>query len=249
MALAYRIFLGLSYFPLLFLPPLSSSAMPKYHLVTGARSMLNGDMMELLCTIRPRRMLTYQWDKPIGAFLWPMNSLQQVPGERELDYDDLETYLAASDYYWIARVYKSYSGNLDAYIKWKGENRVTRYILEFDPADVTIGADYDGWPQPRDFYLARAAIRTTESWTLEEYNAIPQQVAIAAAIQAVPAAIQAVPEAMDDDEEPTMEDDEKPTMEEGGTVVLCRGLFLFLFSCPPRPGFHFFVTFCFEYFS
>ena len=145
--------------------------MPNYHLVAGARSMLNGDMMELLSTLRPHRMRTYHWDKPIGAFLWPMNSLQQVPGERELDYDQLEAYFIESgDYYWIARIYKSYTGNLDAYIKWKGENCVTRYILEFDPADVNVGANYDGWPQPRDFYLARAAIRTTESWSLGEYT-------------------------------------------------------------------------------
>ena len=188
--------------------------MPNYHLVAGARSMLNGDMMELLSTLRPRRMSTYHWDKPLGAFLWPMNSLQQIPGERELDYDQLETYLIESgDYYWIARIYKSYTGNLDAYIKWKGENRVTRYILEFDPADVSVGANYDGWPQPRDFYLARAAIRTADSWNLDEYNALPDQVASLAAIQAVPAA-------MGD--------------EEGGTVVLCMLCYFFILA-PARP--------------
>ena len=193
--------------------------MPNYHLVAGARSMLNGDMMELLSTLRPHRMRTYHWDKPIGAFLWPMNSLQQVPGERELDYDQLEAYFIESgDYYWIARIYKSYTGNLDAYIKWKGENRVTRYILEFDPADVNVGANYDGWPQPRDFYLARAAIRTTESWSLGEYNAIPEM-AIQAAIQAAPAAIG---------------DDAEPTIEEGGTVVLCMLCYFFILA-PARP--------------
>ena len=211
--------------------------------------MLNGDMMELLSTLRPHRMRTYHWDKPIGAFLWPMNSLQQVPGERELDYDQLEAYFIESgDYYWIARIYKSYTGNLDAYIKWKGENRVTRYILEFDPADVNVGANYDGWPQPRDFYLARAAIRTTESWSLGEYNAIPEM--------AIQAAIQAAPAAIGDDAEPTIEeggtvaempiqaaiqaapaaigDDAEPTIEEGGTVVLCMLCYFFILA-PARP--------------
>ena len=193
--------------------------MPNYFVVAGARSMLNGDMMELLSTLRPHRMSTYHWDKPIGAFLWPMNSLQQVPGERELDYDQLEAYFIESEsYYWIARIYKNYTGNLDAYIKWKGENRVTRYILEFDPADVNVGANYDGWPQPRDFYLARAAIRTTDSWSLAEYNAIPEM-AIQAAIQAAPAAIG---------------DDAEPTIEEGGTVVLCMLCYFFILA-PARP--------------
>ena len=179
-------------------------------------------MMELLSTLRPRRMSTYHWDKPLGAFLWPMNSLHQIPGERELDYDQLETYLIESgDYYWIARIYKSYTGNLDAYIKWKGENRVTRYILEFDPADVSVGANYDGWPQPRDFYLARAAIRTTDIYSLAEYNALPEQV-----VEAIPAAIE-----------------EDGTIEEGGTDFVYKGLLLFfslgLFFA--RPGFPFFL--------
>ena len=201
--------------------------MPNYHLVAGARSMLNGDMMELLSTLRPGRMSTYHWDKPLGAFLWPMNSLQQIPGERELDYDQLEAYLIESgDYYWIARIYKSYTGNLDAYIKWKGENRVTRYILEFDPADVSVGANYDGWPQPRDFYLARAAIRTTDNWSLAEYNALPEQV-----VEAIPAA--PIPAAIEED----------GTIEEGGTDFVYKGLLLFfslgLFFA--RPGFPFFL--------
>ena len=201
--------------------------MPNYHLVAGARSMLNGEMMELLSTLRPGRMSTYNWDRPLGAFLWPMNSLHQIPGERELDYDQLETYLIESgDYYWIARIYKSYTGNLDAYIKWKGENRVTRYILEFDPADVSVGANYDGWPQPRDFYLARAAIRTTDNWSLAEYNALPEQV-----VEAIPAA--PIPAAIEED----------GTIEEGGTDFVYKGLLLFfslgLFFA--RPGFPFFL--------
>ena len=140
--------------------------MPGYHVVVGARSMINGDMMELLSSMRPGRMAVYQWRHPIGAFKLPMDSMGRLEGSRDLDYDQLETYLNGSEYYWIGRVYKSYSGNLDAYIKFKGEGRVTRYILEYDPADVSMS-----WPQPCDFYLARRAIRTQESMPLQAYNA------------------------------------------------------------------------------
>ena len=139
--------------------------------------MLNGGM-ELLSTIRPRRMASYRWDRPIGAFEWPMDSMQRLPGESNLDYDQLLDYLEASGgYWWVARIYKSYTGLLDCYIMWKGENAVTRYILEFDPMDVTVGANYDGWPQPPDFYLARRAIRTEDTWTIDEYNALGELIA------------------------------------------------------------------------
>ena len=85
--------------------------------------------------------------------------------EKDFDYDQLETYLAQSDCYWICRIYKSHSGLLDAYLRFKGEDRVTRYILDFDAVDVS-----NSWPQPSDFYLARRAIRTQESMPLQAYN-------------------------------------------------------------------------------
>ena len=143
-------------------------------------------------------MAVYQWDKPMGAFLWPMNSMVRLEEEKEFNYEQLEAYLMQSDYYWMARIYKSHSGLLDAYLKFKGEDRVTRYILEFDPETVTMA-----WPQPCDFYLANRAIRTQETMTLAEYNAD------AAAIPA--------------------------TIDEGGSVFLCKGLFLFVFHFPPGP--------------
>ena len=92
--------------------------MPGYHVVIGARSMVNGEMSEVLSTMRPGVMAAYQWSYPIGAFKWPMDTMNRLEGSRNLDYDQLETYLNMSDYYWIGRVYKSYSGNLDAYIKF-----------------------------------------------------------------------------------------------------------------------------------
>ena len=139
--------------------------MPGYHLVAGGRTMLNGNMMELLSTMRPKRMAVYQWDNPLAAFLWPMNSMRRMEEEKDFDYDQLETYLAQSDCYWICRIYKSHSGLLDAYLRFKGEDRVTRYILDFDAVDVS-----NSWPQPSDFYLARRAIRTQESMPLQAYN-------------------------------------------------------------------------------
>ena len=139
--------------------------MPGYHLVAGGRSMIDGNMMELLSTMRPNRMAVYQWDTPLAAFVWPMNSMRRMEEEKDFDDDQLETYLAQSDCYWICRIYKSHSGLLDAYLRFKGEDRVTRYILDFDAVDVS-----DTWPQPSDFYLARRAIRTQESMPLQAYN-------------------------------------------------------------------------------
>ena len=175
--------------------------MPGYHLVAGGRTMLNGNMMELLSTMRPKRMAVYQWDNPLAAFLWPMNSMTRLEEEKDFDYEQLETYLAQSDCYWICRIYKSHSGLLDAYLRFKGEDRVTRYILDFDAVDVS-----DTWPQPSDFYLARRAIRTQESMQLQAYNAseiwapmpravpwAPMTPPTATAIPPMPAAIQAVP--------------------------------------------------------
>ena len=171
--------------------------------------MINGNQMELLSTMRPGRMAVYQWDNPLGAFLWPMNSMRRLQEEKDFDYDQLETYMEQSDGYWIARIYKSHSGLLDAYLKFKGEDRVTRYILEYDPADVTMS-----WPQPCDFYLARKAIRTQETMPLEEYN---ERQPIAPPPMAPPAAA-AIP----------------ATEEEEGGFVFLGGLFL-LFHFPPGP--------------
>ena len=112
--------------------------MPGYHFVAGGRTMLNGNMMELLSTMRPGRMAVYQWDNPLAAFLWPMNSMRRMEEEQDFDYDQLETYLMQSDCYWICRIYKSHSGLLDAYLRFKGEDRVTRYILDFDAVDVSM---------------------------------------------------------------------------------------------------------------
>ena len=140
--------------------------MPKYHVVVGAYAMPDG-RATVLSSSRPGHAATYVWAKPIGAFEWPMDTMTRHPGSRPMDYDQMEAILQGTGrYYWIARVYKSYIGLLDMYINLMGEDRVARYILDYDPRDVTVGKDYSGWPQPSDFYEARNAIRTEEFWII-----------------------------------------------------------------------------------
>ena len=43
--------------------------------------------------------------------------------------------------------------------------------MDYDPQHVHIGEDYDGYPTPAHFYLARSAIMTGTSWTIAEYDA------------------------------------------------------------------------------
>ena len=119
-ALAYPRFLGLSRFASICLLAYRhfSIAMPKYHVVVGACNMEDGST-GLLSTIRPSTVATYTWPVPIGAFEWPMDSMTRQPGQQELDYDGTLAYLQGTGrYYWIARIYKSYTGLLDMYIRF-----------------------------------------------------------------------------------------------------------------------------------
>ena len=56
------------------------------------------------------------------------------------------------------------------HVRFSYPDRAYYYILDFPADQVAIGPEYDGWPQPRDFYLARAAIPTSTSWTIAEYD-------------------------------------------------------------------------------
>ena len=56
------------------------------------------------------------------------------------------------------------------HILWAYSPRVYHYVLDFDPLSVEVGEDYELWPTPRDYYLARKAIRTGDSWTIAEYD-------------------------------------------------------------------------------
>ena len=139
-------------------------------------------------------MESYESRVPIGEFKFPMDRMTQKSGPIAMNYEGLLQHLQTKPYWYIARIYKNFNGQLDMHIRWSYDQRVNYYVLEFDPLVVEIGDDYELWPTPRDFYLARRAIRTPTSWTLAEYEAMNQ------------------PESMNDDE----------AIEEGGDVVLSK---------------------------
>ena len=163
-------------------------AMPGFHVVTGACPMPNGNM-ELHCSINRTTMEAYESALPIGGFDFPMDEMTHRAGTTAMNYDGLLAYLQTKDYWWLARIYKNFNGQLDMHIRWSYSPRVHLYVLEFDPLHVEIGDDYELWPTPRDFYLARRAIRTTTSWTIEQYDAINEP--YPAEINEAPAAIAA----------------------------------------------------------
>ena len=161
-------------------------------------------------------MESYESNLPIGEFKFPMDAMTHKAGTTNMNYEGLLEHLQTKPYWYIARIYKHFTGNLDMYIRWSYAERVHLFVLEFDPTMVEIGDHYELWPTPRDWYLARAAIRTATSWTLPEYEAMNQP---------YPAAIDDVPIAADIPA--TIE----AAIEEGGTDFLCNGLFPFFF--PP----------------
>ena len=140
-------------------------------------------------------METFESGHPIGAFDFPMDDMTCRAGTTAMHYDGLLAYLQTKDYWWLARVYKNFNGQLDMHVRWSYSTRGHLYVLEFDPLHVEIGDDYERWPTPRDFYLARRAIRTTTSWTIEQYDAMNEP--YPAEINEAPAAIAAA--AMGDD--------------------------------------------------
>ena len=169
--------------------------------------------MEVHCSINKTTMESYESKVPIGEFKFPMDAMTRKAGTKKMNYDGLWWHLQTKPYWHIARIYKNFTGNLDMHIRWSYAERVHLFVLEFDPLD---GDHYELWPAPRDWYLARAAIRTETSWALPEYWAI-NDVPIASDI---PATIEAA-------------------IEEGGAVFLCSGLFPFInFS----HGYPFFIS-------
>ena len=146
------------------------ATMPSFHVVLGANA--EADTMEVHSFINTMMMERYSSDNPIGEFKFPMDDMTQLPGTTNMDYDSLLAHLRTKSYWWIGRAYKNFSGNLDLYIRWSYADRVHLYVLEFDPLSVQIGDEYELYPTPRDWYRARTAINTGESWTLAEYDAM-----------------------------------------------------------------------------
>jgi hypothetical protein len=191
--------------------------MPRYHVVAAAVARPNGDT-ELLSSIRPGRMSRYTSTTPMGPFRWPMDDMTREQGELAMTYDDTMAYVHNTGRtYWIGRFYKNYNGLIDGYITFSHSERYYHFIMDYDPQHVQIGVNYDGYPTPAHFYLARAAIMTGTSWTIAEYNAVPDP--LEAAIPAAPIPAAPIPEEGETDE---------PTIEEGGTDFVYKGLLLFL---------------------
>ena len=146
-------------------------AMVGHHVVAGSVAEDYGSLTYV--TIRPSRMERYSWGRAVGAFDWPMDAMERLAGIEELDYDALlARFQSTGRPFWIARIWKNYGGLLDMHVRFSYPDRVYYYILDFPADQVAIGPEYDGWPQPRDFYLARAAIPTSTSWTIAEYNTV-----------------------------------------------------------------------------
>jgi hypothetical protein len=223
--------------------------MPRYHVVAAAVARPNGGT-ELLSSIRPGRMSRYTSTSPMGAFRWPMDTMTREEGELAMNYDDVMAYVHNTGRtYWIGRFYKNYSGLLDGYITFAHSARYYHFIMDYEPQHVQIGEDYDGYPTPAHFYLARSAIMTGTSWTIADYNAVPdphgRPIPAAPIAAAIPAAIPAAPI-------PEEGETDEPTIEEGGTDFVYKGLLLFLclviFPQARIPIFPFTFSYCFDYF-
>ena len=135
---------------------------------------------ELLHSVSPGRIRRYKGRMPVGAFTFPMDDYTMTPGIENMSYDEMLAYVQGTGRtWWIARVYKNYTGLLDMYVQFAYSDAVVRFILDFDMTEVQVGRDYDGWPRPVDFYLARRAIPTNDYWRLEVYNigGYPEQIA------------------------------------------------------------------------
>ena len=118
---------------------------------------------EVRATIRPGRWIVYDNEKPAGGFDLPMNDLSARPDEEVMSYEEHRSQLeSTSRYYWMARCYRNYQGNLDFYVEFKGDDYVHHYELTMPTrvvdsetyADVpNYGADAT-YPAPSQWYLA-----------------------------------------------------------------------------------------------
>ena len=225
--------------------------MPRYHVVVAAVARPNGDT-ECLSSIRPGRMSRYTSTSPMGAFRWPMDTMTREEGELAMNYDDVMAYVHNTGRtYWIGRFYKNYNGLIDGYITFSHSSRYYHFIMDYDPQHVQIGVNYDGYPTPAHFYLARAAIMTGTNWTIAEYNTVPDPHEAPSPAGPIPVAPPTVPinalppiaeyNAVTFPAAPIPTD--AATIEEGGTDFAYKGLLLF-FSLGvffARPGFPFFL--------
>ena len=90
-------------------------------------------------------MESYESRVPIGEFKFPMNRMTQKSGPIAMNYEGLLQHLQTKPYWYIARIYKNFNGQLDMHIRWSYAESVHHYVLEFDPLFVEIGDDYELW--------------------------------------------------------------------------------------------------------
>ena len=76
-----------------------------HHAVAGSVAYGEGSMT--YATIAPSRTERYAWDRPVGAFQWPMDAMERLAGIEDLDYDGLlARFQAMGRPFWIARIWK-----------------------------------------------------------------------------------------------------------------------------------------------
>ena len=147
--------------------------MPGYHVVVGGKACAGGGSI-IKSSIRPFRMASYQWPRPVQAMDLPMDGLSQMPGIDEQSYDGLLAELRNSGGpWWIGRVYRNYEHALDFYVRFSGDSgAIHHYELIMPPiisADDAADDDYP-YPQPAEWYTATGK-RWIARYTDAEYAA------------------------------------------------------------------------------
>ena len=149
----------------------------------------------------------FEWQRywPLGALVWPFDSMTRRPGYLPLDYDGLLYYLLSSGQpYWIGRVFKGYGG-LDMHILVHGGCRVYHLRLEYPGPVVDSGAADDSYPGPRDWYMAARARYRGQSWaTADYYDTFPDLQPVTSASSAMAADPLWVPGEEDDESDAIM---------------------------------------------
>ena len=120
--------------------------MPGYWAGASQLSARGGGGSEVRATIRPGRWLVYDNEKPAGGFDLPMNDLSARPDEEIMSYEEHRSQLESTGrYYWMARCYRNYQGNLDFYVEFKGDDYVHHYELTM-PTRVVDSETYADVP-------------------------------------------------------------------------------------------------------
>ena len=88
--------------------------MPGYHTVVASKAKRGGGTV-VKCTMRPKCMATYEWNRPIAAFQFPMDAMTQIPGITIQSYDELLAELrSTAGSWWIARICRNYEHGLES---------------------------------------------------------------------------------------------------------------------------------------